>query len=321
MERKINERLTLSYPDPLVGVFLRVLAWEVFTNHEKYRSKEITTHLLKMVRSELGLKPLKGGASQEFINKLLKSGELKNMEDNYFKIPSDELWNSSSSWRLLNCPMHGATRKLSDLPVVRSLKISNVDYSVFNIALRNPAFDTIKIFVGKDKPNKGKILKKRGLYILGLEDGSLYIGQSTEFGTRSSSHFSSKKIKWWFFFSPTKINISKDTLDAAESLMISYWNEICYIHNHNRGSDQKPDFISLQQGILFAQSCSAIFIWFAREIKNNTTLQNEIFQKLLNDYFESDKELILFKKRKYFDSDTYLDPEKPYNSNQEVVDE
>jgi len=321
LENNYNEKLKLSYSDPLVGVFLRTLAWEVFNNKGKFRSKDITTNLLQIVRSELGLKPLRGGAPQEFINGLIKDEHIENIDEQKNKVPADRLWNSDSSWRLLYCPMHGATRKLSELPVINPPKIITEEYLAFNISLRNPIYDNIRVFIGNVKPTTGKIIKRRGIYILGLKNESFYIGQTTEFGIRAHSHFNTKEVKWWIFFSPEKIDISKDSLDAAESLLITYWNEISNIHNRNRGSDQKPDFIFLQQGIIFAQSCSAIFIWLAREFKNKELFTDERISEKFNKYFESVKELIVFKKRKQFSPKNYLEAENLFGKTQEFVDE
>jgi len=48
-------------------------------------------------------------------------------------------------------------------------------------------------------------------------------------------------------------------------LLISFWNEIGVVENQTRGSDQKPAFVYLQQGILLVEAASAVLLWLIRE--------------------------------------------------------
>ncbi|MBK6606064.1 MAG: hypothetical protein IPG24_11440 [Leptospiraceae bacterium] len=310
----------LNYNHPVEAVFLRMLAWEYFQNKNGFRAKDITSDLLQFVRNELGLKKNKkegSGGAQDFLNKLRKRKLIKNLDKDAngipiksnIIIPSEENWNAESTWRLLYTPLHGATRKLSHLPIfIKDSEHKSDDHYAFKMSLKNPAMDTIQVFVGKDKPvdNGCKIMKRRGLYILGM-DKQIYIGKTTEFGVRAQSHMSNKNVKWWIFFSPENISLSKDAIDAAEALMISYWNEIAILYNTSRGSDQRPDFIYLQQAILFVQECSAICIWLARECKTKeNTLDKELAKYLKEDLFR-------FKKRSI--TDLYLKVETQVEEN------
>jgi hypothetical protein len=94
----------------------------------------------------------------------------------------------------------------------------------------------------------------------------LYIGQSEEFATRWTGH-SSKNIKWWIFIAPKdqQESFTRDSLDAAEALLISFWNETCFLANYQRGKDKKPSPIYLQQAILFVEAASAALLWLVRE--------------------------------------------------------
>jgi hypothetical protein len=56
-----------------------------------------------------------------------------------------------------------------------------------------------------------------------------------------------------------------DALAAAESLLISFWNETSRVANSNRGSNQQPAFIFLQQAVLFSMAASAALLWLLRE--------------------------------------------------------
>ena len=78
------------------------------------------------------------------------------------------------------------------------------------------------------------------------EDG-FYIGKSDEFDVRWSQHTKllknkSKPVKWWAFIEPVGMEgaFTLDALNAAESLLISFWNEICDTTNKKRGHDKLP---------------------------------------------------------------------------------
>ena len=53
-----------------------------------------------------------------------------------------------------------------------------------------------------------------------------------------------KDALWWVFIAPYKDNktFTLDALGAAESMTISFWNEICKLANGQAGSDKEPTF-------------------------------------------------------------------------------
>ena len=300
--KRKNNLGILEFDDPLDAVFLRIMAWEIYIAKKNFRAKDITGELLQFVRQELGLPLTTGGAPQQFINDLRTANLIETNDHEIFPTNAN-IW--EAEWRLLYCPSHGATRHLSQMPIVSIDNKQQKGHVSFLITLRDSALSSIKVFIGTDRPTglNSPIMKSRGIYVLGLEnngsENEIYIGKTTEFGVRSHDHFKSKNIKWWIFFSPEEISLSKDALDAAESLMISYWSEISYVRNKNRGSDQKPELIYLQQANLFVKSCSAIYIWLARSIGSG--LGDEISK-----YFDKDTEIIHFKKRRNFGAKCYL---------------
>ena len=116
------------------------------------------------------------------------------------------------------------------------------------------------------RPKGGTFKNLRGVYFLRLAE-SLYIGQSSEFGTRLGHH-GKKEASWWCFIALEESNNHVFTLDAllaAESLLISFWNEISEVGNKTRGSDQKPASVHLQQAILFTEAASASLLWLIRD--------------------------------------------------------
>ena len=58
-----------------------------------------------------------------------------------------------------------------------------------------------------------------------------------------------------------------EALNAAESLLISFWTEICITTNKKRGMDNQPPFSHLQLAILFVEAASAAFLWLIRDQK------------------------------------------------------
>jgi hypothetical protein len=127
---------------------------------------------------------------------------------------------------------------------------------------------TVRISQGAQAPRG---IEHKGVYFL-LRNESLYVGQTTEFATRARGHRASPASlitppNWSVFITLPEIESSYfavDSLKATESLLISFWNEICRIKNTDRGADQKPAFLFLQPAILLMEGASAALIWLAR---------------------------------------------------------
>jgi len=250
--------MKLTYSDPVTAVFLRALAWERNVAKEK-PAVNAALELYQLARTELGLPRVKGGRPQDFIQKLrpkylTPAGTSPE--------PVEKEWHSE--WRLAYLPSHHLVRELSDRPVI--LEIEPVaGISRFTISLRNAALSKLDVFIGSNLPPKD-IEGRRGVYFQRREKG-LYLGQSTEFFTRNRQHGVKNPAIWWMFASPTeeRETLSLDTLNAAESLLISFWGEVCTVENANRGSDTKPSTRYLQEAILIVEAASASLLYLVRE--------------------------------------------------------
>lgn len=113
-----------------------------------------------------------------------------------------------------------------------------------------------------------------GVQSTGNPTGKLYVGKTDEFDVRLVQHWNKRNnqtsgVNWWVFVSPEQSaqTFTLDALAAAESLLISFWNEISSVDNKTRGSDQKPAFMYLQQGILLVEAASAVLLWLVRNSK------------------------------------------------------
>lgn len=265
-------QLPLSYDSPLEAVFLRILAWELYVAKEKLTVNNVTKEQVQAARNELGLAPLQnsGGAADDFIQRLRKPPKPTLSPSNTPPRPVEQGW--SAEWRLLYLPPHNLVRQLSSKPVwepsVPASPSPNPPYSRFKVTLRDPAVPTLDVFVGTQIPPNRIFHGHRGLYFLRLAN-QLYVGKTDEFDVRLSQH-QKKFPHWWVFVSPEQSaqTFTLDALAAAESLLISFWNEVSRVENQNRGSDQKPAFIYLQQGILLVEAASAVLLWLMREKKD-----------------------------------------------------
>ena len=138
------------------------------------------------------------------------------------------------------------------------------------MTLRDPSLPTVHVFTGDHMPPSRTFNAHRGLYFLRTAT-KLYLGKTDEFDIRLPWHYKNRQtnnpILWWVFVSPQQSvqTFTLDALAAAESLLISFWNEIGTVENQTRGSDQKPAFVYLQQGILLVEAASAVLIWLMRE--------------------------------------------------------
>ncbi len=173
--------------------------------------------------------------------------------------------------------MHSSVRCLSLNPIV-----FEESKSKYKIVLRNPALPVLDVFLGKEKERPRDIdeilLNQRGVYFLRLKD-SLYIGKSDEFSIRFLDHIRRRRFLWWCFISPKNVEqtFTIDALNAAESILISFWNEICKVGCGTRGSDRKPSFTFLQEAVLLTEAASAAFLWL---IKNRLDLGSIPFKKI-----------------------------------------
>ena len=92
---------------------------------------------------------------------------------------------------------------------------------------------------------------QRGVYFLRVPEG-FYLGQTDEFQIRMIEHYRKRHPHWWVFVSPEskEQTLSLDTLQVAEALLISYWNEVSTVTNNQRGGDKELAFAFLQQAVL-----------------------------------------------------------------------
>lgn len=261
---------SLSYSSPLEAVFLRTLAWEIYVANEKLTVQHVTKGEVQAARKELGLPPTRGGAADDFIKKLRDKPKPTLSPTFSPPEPTEKGWRNE--WRLLYLPPHNLVRQLSDRPILTASGVpaGQKTHHEFLITLRDPALPTLHVFTGDHTPPNGTFKAHRGLYFLRTAE-QLYLGKTDEFDVRLSNHDKTNRSKnpvlWWVFVSPEQSvrTFTLDALAAAESLLISFWNEISVIRNDNRGSDQKPEFLYLQQGVLLVEAASAVLLWLMRE--------------------------------------------------------
>ena len=274
--------MPLTYDDALVGVFLRKLAWEINVAGGKPSVDDIVKNYVQSAREDLGLKKTTKGAPHAFIHALRKLNPplLKKIQ------PHETGW--KDEWRLHNLPSHRIVRTLSANPVYQTIVSNNPTKKnpegvfQFSVSLRSPAMPKLLVTVGNSRPKSSEL---KGIYFLGeaksleaksLEVESLYVGQTEEFQVRWDNHVNSsgRHIIWWVFIAPEEKNDDFDALDAAESLLISFWTEICVTTNKKRGKDKQPSVFRLQQAILFVEAASAAFLWLMRDKKSEIKFDN-----------------------------------------------
>jgi hypothetical protein len=266
-------KMPLTYDDPLVAVFLRTLAWERYkANRKDIPVWEQAEELVQSARADLGLKETKGGAPHAFIQSLRKpeNGFLSEVDSD----PVEDGWRDKKAWRLLNLPSHRIVRMLSHNPICKELPNPVDGFRQYSVSLRGAAMPKLRVIVGQARPNKNLLDEgTKGLYFLREHRenpavDALYVGKSDEFGTRWKGH-EARQFHWWVFVGPEEDNrhFSLDTLAAAESLLISFWNELCHLTNQNRASDKEPVFACLQPAILLVEAASAVLLWLIRDKK------------------------------------------------------
>ncbi len=264
--------LPLSYKSPLEAVFLRTMAWEIHVAKERLTVNNVTKEQVQAARNELGLAPLnnKGGAADDFIKVLRRRSPPVLSPGGTPPSPLQPQW--SKEWRLLYLPPHKSVRQLSDKPILAPPPQANAPttHHEFTVTLRDPALPILHVFVGTQFPSSKPFGTHRGLYFLRTAE-QLYLGKTDEFDVRLFQHMnnrlkSNNPVLWWVFVSPEQSGqtFTLDALAAAESLLISFWNETSYVENKTRGSDQKPAFSYLQQGILLVEAASAVLLWLMR---------------------------------------------------------
>ncbi len=259
-------KMSLTYRDPLIAVFMRTLAWEINEAERKDGGplvKELVTDQVQTAPEDLELQRNSAGAPYAFIQKLRKlTPALISCDPTQ---PLEKGWSEADKiWRLFCLPRHRLVRMLSN-KIIASDIVKQSDYVQLCLKLRAPASPTLLVTIGNRKPTQKELSAPKGVYFLRLPK-ELYIGQSEEFATRWTGH-TSKSIKWWVFIAPKdqQGSFSRDSLDAAEALLISFWNETCFLANRQRGKDKKPSPMFLQQAILFIEAASAALLWLIRE--------------------------------------------------------
>jgi hypothetical protein len=280
MKSKIASKMPLTYDDALVGVFLRKLAWEINVAKGKPSVQDIVKKYVQSAREDLGLKKTTKGAPHAFIQRLRKlNPPLMDTTQ-----PHEEGW--KSEWRLHYLPSHRIVRTLSANPVYQTIvlncptKKKPEGVAKFSVALRSPALPKLRVTVGNSRPEFNDL---KGLYFLREaeslhEAASLYVGQTHEFQVRWNDHVNhtGKKVEWWVFITPEENNkyFPDEALNAAESLLISFWTEICVTTNKKRGMDNQPLFFHLQPAILFVEAASAAFLWLLHDKKAELKFKN-----------------------------------------------
>ena len=247
---------------------MRTLAWEIRKagrNEDENGDlavKEIVETQVQTAREDLGFKPDSQGSPHTFIQKLRP----KFLTENPTK-PIEHLgWEDEDKvWRLFYAPNHRLVRMLSHNPIILKQPIKNekTGFIQFPLTLRAPASPTLIITIGVNKPKPKELKATRGVYFL-REAKKMYVGQSEEFSTRWTGH-QIRGVKWWIFIAPEEqAGLSLDSLNAAEALLISFWNEVCFLSNRQRGKDKKPNWVFLQQAILLVEAASAALLWLMR---------------------------------------------------------
>ena len=260
-----KQRMLLTYDDPLTAVFLRILAWEEYEANRQLRVKDIVSDQVQMARKDLGLKRNTKGAPHAFIQSLRKK-QPPLLDGNK---PAEKGWARNLAWSLRYLPSHQLVRMLSYNPIwemTPQSPESNLSIFQFSVALREPALPKLRLTVGKGKPTPKTPGNIKGVYFL-RQDEAIYIGQSDEFYIRYPQHImKGKKVLWWAFIAPQETNgtLTFDSLYAIESLLISFWKEVCEVTNKTRGKDTAPDFVHLQPAILFVEAASAALLWLIR---------------------------------------------------------
>jgi len=264
IKSRMGTTIPLSYDDPLTAVFLRTLAWEVCVAGRKPLVKELVTNQVQSAREDLGFGKSTKGAPHAFIQHLRK-GEKPLLSCDPTE-PLEAGW--KKEWRLHYLPSHRLVRMLSCNPVVEETSLALptkgefVGMAQFSISVRAPASPKLVVTIGNGDPASNGSSASRGLYFL-REKESLYLGQSDEFQVRWKGHVKGRDVKWWVFVAPAENQgaFYLDSLYAAESLLISLWNEVCILSNQKRGKDKMPSFSSLQHAILLVEAASAALLW------------------------------------------------------------
>lgn len=300
----LKSKLKCSNSNPLISVIARNIV--IYLKHYKESAKtkqEIADFVYTRSRKELGMSKrsslLKESTSvrsnlNPFFTKHKKEETLplinsKNYGKNEKYSMGDTIWND---WRILKIPPHDAVReKTNDLDFILKQKSTKEKDKQnkekkglieFSISLLNPLLPDINVYIGDKETMPNIINGEKGLYFLKhiiRRKEYLYLGETDEFYTRFQDHKKKKEILWWIFLSLDKEienTYSFDSLHAAEALLISYWNEVAFVSNINRGFDKTPNFNSLQQGIALVQACSSIFIWLIK--RNNQKQENLIYK-------------------------------------------
>ena len=282
-----TRKMPLTYDNPLTAVFMRTLAWEIHEaerNDHKPLVKELAVNQIQTAREDLGLKRNSAGAPYAFIQTLRKvRPPLISCDPTE---PLEKGWSEEDKvWRLYSLPSHRLVRMLSDNIITvpdANGRIEKSDFVRLCLKLRAPASPTVLVTMGIGRPTSKTFDAPRGIYFLRLPK-QLYIGQSEEFSIRWTGHTKKfKDIKWWIFIAPKdqQETFSLDSLNAAEALLISFWNETCFLSNHQRGKDKKPSSASLQQAILFVEAASAALLWLIRKKDFEFTPWNLPFKTL-----------------------------------------
>lgn len=262
----MSKKLTLTYDNPLQAAFLRILVWETQIAGKSPTVEELKSNQIQAARSEMGLKPFayKSGGSGRFLKILRDKKWLSSARSTPW--PVEKEWHDKEkNWRNLYVPPHDLIRRLSANPVV---KPDDFDKNRFRITFRDAAAPRLYVEVRQGTYRPDQPESRRGIYFLNYVE-SLYVGQTDEFGVRYSDHVRTKgRPAWWVFMSimdgAAGKNTHSDVIEASESLLISFWNEICTLKNTRRGSDQKPQPSDLQLAVLLAQSASACLLWLAQ---------------------------------------------------------
>lgn len=258
--------MLLSYDDALTAAFLRTLAWEIHVARKNPTIKELAANQVQSARQDLGLQPNTKGAPHAFLQSLRKLKPPPLSPGRTPPRPMEKAWAADKAWRLLYAPSHRAARAHSHYPVVSERESTSHKVLQYTITIRSPASPPLILTIGRGKPDSNELQARKGVYFL-REKRTLYIGQSEEFQVRWRGHTSARRFKWWVFVAPEdkQTVFGLDSLYAAESLLISFWNEICAVSNRTRGRDTKPSPLFLQQAVIFAEAASAALIWLIRE--------------------------------------------------------
>lgn len=257
--------MPLNYRNPLTAVLLRRLAWEQYVARREFTMEDIETKHLPAARRELGLPPVeaKDRAAEQYLRGLFQSPKRLRLDGQNVKLVGKQ-W--ENEWRLHCLPWHDSVRQLSaDLLCTELAPAEKRAYREWSVLSSDSAVPRLRVIVGPAFAPADACKGERGVYVV-RRTRSLYIGQSSNLATRILGHRSEGEPLWTIaMITDEDVRPSRDELEAAEAVLISFWHEVAILDNKSLGKLQPPEPEHRQQGILFAKGSAAALHWLMRQ--------------------------------------------------------